>query len=141
MNFKPRMNHRASAGSKLALADEDAGTSRFGLAFVGCVDRLQQLIDRESRALVSGEAVDFEAFNSKKTRALLEFMRVSRSYAAPRSPMAETKLARLRESLLENSSLLEQHLRAVREISGIMIRTIEMADSDGTYSKTMLVDR
>lgn len=110
-------------------------------ALVGCVDRLQQLIDRESEELKSGKSVDFDDFNARKTHALLEFMRASRKHAAPRSPTMEAKLARLRDSLVENSSLLEQHLRAVREISGIMIRTIEMAESDGTYSNRFFVDR
>lgn len=114
---------------------------RYRLAFVGCVERLQQLIDQESAVLRSGEAVDFEDFNLRKTHALLEFRRASRSFSAPRSAAVEARLARLRASLVENSSLLDQHLRAMRDISGIMIRTIEMAESDGTYSNRIFAAR
>lgn len=129
-----------NAGPNLGSGAE-GGVDALGSAFVGCIDRLQQLMDRESEELKSGKPVDFDDFNARKTHALLEFMRASRNHAAPRSPAVEAKLARLRDSLVENSSLLEQHLRAVREISGIMIRTIEMAESDGTYSNRFFVDR
>ncbi len=114
---------------------------RYRLAFAGCIERLQQLIDQESEALRSGEAVDFEEFNSRKSHALLEFTRASRFFPVQKSATIEARLARLRASLVENSSLLEQHLRAMGEISGIMIRTIEMAESDGTYSHRIFADR
>ncbi|CAN2533804.1 hypothetical+protein [Methylocapsa aurea] len=103
-------------------------------AFIGCVDRLTRLIERESEALRSRATVDFEDFNARKTHALLEFSRASRAYATPRSATIESKIESLRVSLLENGKLLERRLRAMREIAGIMICTIEMAESDGTYS-------
>lgn len=103
-------------------------------AFVGCVDRLTRLIERETEALRARSNIDFEEFNARKTHALLEFSRASRAYAAPRSASIESKIERLRATLLENGRLLERRLRAMREIAGIMIYTMEMAESDGTYS-------
>jgi hypothetical protein len=110
-------------------------------AFIGCVERLTRLIERESEALRSRANVDFEDFNARKTHALLEFSRASRAYAAPRSAAIESKIESLRETLVENGKLLERRLRAMREIAGIMICTIEMAESDGTYSTRSTRDR
>jgi hypothetical protein len=104
------------------------------VAFIGCVDRLTRLIERESEALRSQGNVDFEDFNARKTHALLEFSRASRTYVAPRSAAVESKIERLRATLVENGKLLERRLCAMREIAGIMICTIEMAESDGTYT-------
>ena len=103
-------------------------------AFVGCVDRLTRLIERETEALRTRSDVDFEDFNARKTHALLEFSRASRADTAPRSASIDSKIERLRATLLENGRLLERRLRAMREIAGIMIYTMEMAESDGTYS-------
>lgn len=110
-------------------------------AFVGCVDRLTRLIERESEALRSRANMDFEDFNARKTHALLEFSRASRAYAAPRSAAIEAKVEFLRATLVENGKLLERRLRAMREIAGIMICTIELAESDGTYSTRASVER
>ncbi|PWB81685.1 MAG: hypothetical protein C3F11_14560 [Methylocystaceae bacterium] len=104
------------------------------MALIGCIERLEQLIERETEALRSLAPIDFEDFNMRKAHALLEFSRASRSISGPASDAIESSLARLRARLAENNSLLDQHLRAMREISGIMIKTIEMAESDGTYS-------
>lgn len=110
-------------------------------AFVGCVDRLTRVIERESDALRSRANVDFEDFNVRKTHALLEFSRASRAYSAPRSSAIEAKIESLRSTLVENGKLLEHRLRAMREIAGIMICTIEMSESDGTYSTRSSAER
>lgn len=106
------------------------------LAFIRCVERLEQLVDRETQALKASAPLDFEDFNIRKTHALLEFLRATRSLSGQASTAIETRLARLRARLAENSLMLDHHLGAMREISGIMIRTIETAESDGTYSKS-----
>ena len=103
-------------------------------AFVGCIDRLEQLVDRETQALKKCVPIDFEEFNARKSRALLELSRVSRSFPAQASTVMGSKLMSLQARLVENSLMLDQHLRAMREIAGIMIKTMEMAESDGTYS-------
>jgi hypothetical protein len=104
-------------------------------ALLGCVERLGRLIELESAALRERQAIDFEEFNARKAHALLEFSRASRAFGAPRSsPSVEAALTRLRDRLAENAELLDDRLRAMREIAGIMICTIEMAESDGTYS-------
>lgn len=102
--------------------------------FVDCIERLQRLIERESEAVKSNAAVDFEDYNARKTHALLEFTRASRAYSPPWSPAIEARMALLRVALVENNELLERRLRAMKEIAGIVIFAIEMAESDGTYS-------
>jgi hypothetical protein len=111
-------------------------------ALLGCVDRLARLIERESAALRERQSIDFEEFNTRKAHALLEFSRASRAFGASRSaPSVEAALTRLRDRLAENAELLDDRLRAMREIAGIMIYTIEMADSDGTYSMRVQTTR
>lgn len=121
-------------GPAIAPVRNEAAQEARRAAFVGCVDRLTRLIERETEALRARSNIDFEDFNARKTHALLEFSRASRAYAAPRSASIESKLEHLRAMLLENGRLLEHRLRAMREIAGIMIHTIEMAESDGIYS-------
>jgi hypothetical protein len=43
-------------------------------------------------------------------------------------------IERLRGKLGKNLAVLESHLRAVRQVSGIIAQAIEADDSDGTYS-------
>lgn len=102
--------------------------------FISCIDRLEQLVERETRTLEANGPIDFEEFNVRKTRALFEFLMASRSVPAQASTAIRTRLASLQAKLAENSAMLAQHLDAMREIAGIMIRTMEMAESDGTYS-------
>jgi hypothetical protein len=119
----------------------DAATDGRRSAFLGCVERLVRLIEQESAALRAKEAFDLEDYNSRKAHALLEFSRASRAVGAPSAPVIEAGLARLRASLVENAELLSQRLEAMREIAGIMICTIEMAESDGTYSTRVQINR
>jgi hypothetical protein len=46
----------------------------------------------------------------------------------------QTRLAGLRVKLEKNLSLLDFHLKAVKEIAAIVARAIEEDESDGTYS-------
>jgi hypothetical protein len=109
--------------------------------FIGCVDRLTALIERENAALLSGGAVDLEDFNARKTHALLEFSRASRAFRVPRSEPAEERLATLRDALMLNGHLLSQRLRAMKEIADLMIYTLAAAESDGTYTTRMHLAR
>jgi hypothetical protein len=103
-------------------------------AFFNCIDRLEQLIDSEASALRTGAAIDFETLNLRKAHALMEFIRVSRAVHRSASPVLVQRIARLHTKLSENSLVLEQHLRAMVEIAHLMTRSIEVEESDGTYS-------
>jgi hypothetical protein len=117
------------------LADEEhAQLTAAELAFARCVERLEQLIDRETDALKARAPIDFEDLNLRKTRALWEFSKMSQAMPARKSATIANRLGGLREKLSVNAALLDLHLRAMVEISGIMIRSIRMEESDGPYS-------
>lgn len=128
-------------GTRPARDGGDPVHDRVREAFIGCIERLEQLIGRENEALQSPTPIDFEDFNVRKTHALLEFSRASRAFAGPGSEAIESMLVNLRERLTENRSLLDRHLRAMREISSIMIKTIEAAESDGTYTNRLFAKK
>lgn len=139
--LRQAVDRRVDARTGASVIESDPAAERSRSTFIGCIERLDVLIERETEALKTSAVIDFEDFNLRKTHALLEFSRASRSFAAPMSGAVEAKLNKLRARLTENSSLLDQRLRAMREIADIMIRTIEMAESDGTYSTRFLADR
>ncbi|MBY6240594.1 hypothetical protein [Methylosinus sp. Sm6] len=125
-----------------ALTPSDAALDGKRSALLGCVERLIRLIEQETIALRGREAIDFDEFNARKAHALLEFSRAWRAFGAPASaPSVESALTRLRARLAENAELLNDRLRAMREIAGIMIYTIEMAESDGTYTMRVKPNR
>lgn len=105
------------------------------IAFVRCVERLEEMIDAETRILKSCSRVDFEALNLRKTHALVEFTRVAQNTPLQTSELARRKLSRLSERLSVNSEALEQHLRAMQEIVSLIVDCIRDDDSDGTYSR------
>lgn len=132
----------SGAGSRGSIVPSELAMDGRRAAFLGCVERLARLIEQESVALRAKDLIDFEEFNSRKAHALLEFSRASRAIGAIRiAPAIEAELARLRARLVENADLLEHRLRAMREIAGIMICTIETAESDGTYSTRVQANR
>lgn len=99
------------------------------------IERLRDLVGRETRMLRSREPIEHSAFNLQKRQGLLELTRQLRGLAGM-IPDAEicNRLGDLRVDLEKNSDALHLHLRAVQEISAIVSRTIQDAESDGTYS-------
>jgi hypothetical protein len=117
----------------------DTGLERSHRAVIGCIERLENLLEKETAALKSFKPVDFEDFSLRKSHALLE---LSKAYRSPSTQISQAVTARLNDlqvRLTENCLLLEQHLAAMREIVGIMVRSAEMAESDGTYSSRVYV--
>jgi hypothetical protein len=109
-------------------------TAPFG-AFASAVERLEQVIDLETKVLNEHKSADLREFNRRKSHGLLELNHAIRALG----DMASTEevrryLARLRDKLDTNRTVLRTHLQAVREIAAIITRVIEENDSDGTYS-------
>lgn len=121
----------------VALGDAESGTpqSTSETAFVRCIERLEEMIDAETRILKSCTRVDFEALNLRKTHALLEFTRVAKNSSLQATERSSRKLARLKERLAANTEALEQHLLAMQEIANLVVACIRNDDSDGTYSR------
>jgi len=116
------------------LVNMETPASSADLAFIRCVERLEELIDAETGILKSCERLDFESFNLRKTHALLEFTRVARNLPSRASAQARRRLGELVEKLAANTEALEQHLQAMQEITGLIVESIRRDESDGTYS-------
>lgn len=115
--------------------EHESAPPSMDIAFARCVERLEELIETETRILTSRARIDFEALNLRKTHALLEFTRVARNTPPQSSPEARERLSRLAHQLAGNAEILEQHLQAMQEITNLIVDSIRNDDSDGTYSR------
>jgi len=124
-----------SGKAKAAGATERRRVEGLREAFRCAVERLEQIIDLETEALQQHSPADLQAFNHKKSHGLLEMTRAMRALEPfPSDQESLASLERLRGKLGKNLLVLETHLKAVRQISGIIARAIEADESDGTYS-------
>jgi hypothetical protein len=102
---------------------------------LAAIRRIEGIVDEETIALESGKKVDFDDFSIRKSRSMLELIRLTRTRI---QPGGEAQIAedgqRLRRKLERNRVVLEMHHAAVREVATIIARAIEDAESDGTYS-------
>lgn len=128
------MSIEAGATLERPSRQEANGGDAAEFALLTSVDRLEQIVERETQALRKNEPIDFEDYSSRKTRAHLEFTRALRAFPPRSSGAVERKLSSLRATLAENASMLECHLRAMNEIADMMVHVIEASEWDGTYS-------
>ncbi|WP_439408674.1 flagellar biosynthesis protein FlgN [Bradyrhizobium sp. DASA03076] len=106
------------------------------------IRRLETIVEEETVALATGQKVDFDDFSARKSRSMLEFVRLMRARMHLGSETEITEeIQRLREKLERNRSLLEMHYDAVREVASIILRAIKEAESDGTYTGRAAQDR
>ena len=105
-------------------------------ALLNAIDRLEDTLHTESSLLRSGKGTNsLEDFNYRKSHGLLELTRASRNVdPETMDEKLKGRLTSLRGALETNSRLLQTHLDAAREISGILADAMRQADSDGTYS-------
>lgn len=108
----------------------------------GLLDRLEETLEEETRALAHRRSLDFEEINRRKSRSLLELTRAIRSLPdAPdgaRQGGLAGRLSRLRAGLEANQDMLRLHLSAAQEIAALLGREMGEAESDGTYSFAQL---
>lgn len=104
------------------------------------IDRLQATLIAETNALKSGEGLDFDESTGRKNQSLLELTRMSRGLnhrELAQNPEMRLRLEGLRRHIEENRRVIELHVEASREISGIISTSITHAESDGTYSSSI----
>ena len=102
---------------------------------LAAIRRLANIVEEETAALATGQKVDFDDFSMRKSRSMLEFVRLMRARMHLGSETEITEeIQRLREKLERNRSLLEMHYDAVREVAAIIVKAIKDAESDGTYT-------
>ena len=105
-----------------------------GDAIFGIIERLRQLLEEENEALVAQTAHQHVAFAEGKNHALKELMTIGRrDVSAPNRGAVKVRLATLRKSLAANGHLLDLHIKALREISAMIVDCIQTSESDGTY--------
>ncbi|MFK4722295.1 hypothetical protein ABIE89_003395 [Bradyrhizobium niftali] len=115
-------------GAEAARADEVRG-------LLAAIRRLEAIVEEETVALATGKKIDFDDFSARKSRSMLEFVRLMRARMHLGSEVEITEeIQRLREKLERNRSILEMHYDAVREVATIIVKAIRDADSDGTYT-------
>jgi len=115
-------------GAEAARADEVRG-------LLAAIRRLEAIVEEETVALATGKKIDFDDFSARKSRSMLEFVRLMRARMHLGSEVEITEeIQRLREKLERNRSILEMHYDAVREVAAIIVKAIKEAESDGTYT-------
>jgi len=105
-------------------------------AFSDVIARVESVIDQESALLRENRAVQLADFNARKQQALLELNRILRNCAhVDLRHVDRDNVERLVGKLEGNRQMLAHHLRAMDEISGLVSRAMQEAESDGTYGR------
>lgn len=105
------------------------------LAFLATVDRVEAVLEAETRALGQQAAIDLTEIGNRKRQGLLDMTRMLGAAAATGGvPEIRERLARFSVALRRNQAALGTQLRAVREIADIVAQAIRDAEWDGTYS-------
>jgi hypothetical protein len=100
--------------------------------------RLEEIVEQETTALKTRQAINLKDFNDRKSQALLELTRSLRTLGtggSVSSPTLAVRVGSLKAKLAVNQAVLKVHLEAVREISTTLADAIRHAESDGTYSQ------
>ncbi|MCW2284640.1 hypothetical protein M2323_002527 [Rhodoblastus acidophilus] len=105
-------------------------------AFADVIARVEAVIDQETALLRENRVVQLAEFNTRKHQALLELNRVLRNVAqGDLKRLEHDGVERLVRKLEENRQFLAHHLRAMDEISALVSRALQEAESDGTYGR------
>jgi flagellar biosynthesis/type III secretory pathway chaperone len=129
-------------GSRQAASGEVGGDMPDEVrGLLATIRRLESIVEEETAALETGKRIDFDEFSTRKSRSMLEFVRLmrARNHLGADSEIRE-EIRRLRQKLERNRAILEMHYDAVREVATIIVRAIKEAESDGTYSANALQD-
>lgn len=116
------------------VAISEAALDPSEIALLRCIDRLEEVLRRESRQLRDRQSVDFDRCNDRKAYALFEFSRLVRAIGRTPPVIVFRRLEELQAQLMENEQLLAQNVRALGEIADLLVNIISAESSDGTYS-------
>ncbi|QOZ07656.1 flagellar biosynthesis protein FlgN [Bradyrhizobium sp. CCBAU 51765] len=123
------------AGGEAVVEVADAVRSDEVRGLLAAIRRLASIVEEETAALATGRKIDFDDFSARKSRSMLEFVRLMRARMHLGGEIEITEeIRRLREKLERNRSILEMHYDAVREVASIIVTAIKEAESDGTYT-------
>jgi hypothetical protein len=127
--------HVPDAGLEAPSRAADPSTSDEVQGLLASIRRLEGIIEEETTSLQTGKKIDFDDFSSRKSRSMLEFVRMMRAglHLGAEAEVTE-EIQKLRGKLERNRAVLEMHYDAVREVADIIVRAIREAESDGTYT-------
>ena len=119
------------------LPEEPAEDSALKLV-VWAIQRLEEVIDSETRLLLEGGNPDLARITSQKSRGLYDFNKAIGKAASVAEPAAMKRiqplLDNLKQKLEKNCEALQLHLCAVGELTEIIRGALETQEADGTYS-------
>ncbi|HHV68184.1 flagellar protein FlgN [Brucella intermedia] len=120
-----------------ALAEEPAENPALK-PVVRAIQRLEDVIDTETRLLLEGGNPDLAEINARKSRGLYDFNKAIKKAAGAAEPATmkplQPLLDRLKHKLEKNCEALQLHLRAVGELADLIRGALETQEADGTYS-------
>lgn len=125
-----------SAHFDSAPAAEPHGGGALDRAIVLLASRLQSVLGEERAHLLRGEFSALDSLIERKSMLALDLGRLANQPCISLSEGARQTIRGVRTLLDENSVLLREHIDAVGEISRIIADTLQVQDSDGTYSET-----
>lgn len=118
-----------------ALGEVEAAGFDEARGLLAAIQRLEDIVEEETDALQARQLVDFNEFSLRKSRSMLEFVRLARALVNLKNDGdVADNLQRLRLKLEKNRALLQMHLEAACEVATIIAKAIREAESDGTYS-------
>lgn len=124
-----------NAGGEAVVEGTEGPRSEEMRGLLSAIRRLETIVEEETAALTSGKKIDFDDFSARKSRSMLEFVRLMRARMHLGGEVEITEeIQRLREKLERNRSVLEMHYDAVREVAAVIVKAIKDAESDGTYT-------
>jgi hypothetical protein len=134
--------HVPDAGTEAAFTPTDSVKPDVVRGLLSVIRRLHDLVEEETVALETRKKIDFDDFSMRKSRSMLEFVRLMRAQV-DLSGEAElaAEIQRLRQKLDRNRADLEMHFEAAREVAAIIVSAIREAESDGTYSANASQER
>lgn len=99
------------------------------------IDATIRLVDEETEAIRKHGPRDIERYGERKGQALVHLSRGLQSAPRPAGRRdALDRLDALRAALESNRRALRIHMDAVSEVSQLIVRSLEQASSDGTYT-------
>ncbi|MFL6812908.1 MAG: flagellar biosynthesis protein FlgN [Bradyrhizobium sp.] len=134
--------HVPDAGTEATFTPTDSVKPDVVRGLLSVIRRLHDLVEEETVALETRKKIDFDDFSMRKSRSMLEFVRLMRAQV-DLSGEAElaAEIQRLRQKLDRNRAVLEMHFEAAREVAAIIVSAIREAESDGTYSANASQER
>lgn len=94
------------------------------------------VVEEETDILLQNALVQHGKFVERKNLALRELIMIQRAQSGAQGGAESLAvLSRLRSALEQNGHMLRLHMRAVTDVSDIIVEAMREADSDGTYSR------